>query len=110
MRCQYVRRTISDVDVPSIGLPPWNVSSKFIVGKNNVAIMLLLERILERLGIGATSIPKLVYEDIPFLIGTKLQEWQRSSGAMMYAAERGLLVRVLTRWTQRRSKGEASEI
>jgi hypothetical protein len=36
--------------------------------------MLHLERILERLGIGVTSIPKLLYEDIPFLIGTKLQE------------------------------------
>src|ERR1700688_2125884 len=74
MRYHYVGGTILDVNVPSIGLPSWNVSSKFIVGKDNTAIMLLLERIFERLGIGVTSIPKLLYEDIPFLIGTKLQE------------------------------------
>src|ERR1700719_47699 len=74
MRCHYVWGAILNVDVPSIGLPPWNVSSKFIVGKDNAVIMLRLEGILERFGVGATPMPKLFYEDFPFFIGTKLQE------------------------------------
>ena len=69
-----VGRPPHDVDPAAVGFPPGQSCGKMLVGVRDAAIMLFLERVLGRIGIGIAPLPEGLDELLAFFVGLEVKK------------------------------------